>query len=163
MGQTFLVMSAMMLLSLVVLQANDIVLTKYSDSYNMQATLEAISLAEARLDEATRKSYDEKTISKKIYNAADFTSAGYLGPDAYESVASQFDDLDDYNGATETFATPTVDSFTINYIVQYVTVGNPDAVSASPTFFKRVKVTITNASMSHPVVSSRVVVYRRYQ
>ncbi|HLP17403.1 MAG TPA: hypothetical protein VK470_14160 [Bacteroidota bacterium] len=163
MGQTFLVLSAMMLLSLVVLQANGLILSKYSETYDMQATHEAVSLAEDRLDQATRKSFDEKALTKKIYNASEFTSVANLGPDPYESGIPQFDDLDDYDNTTETFSTPTVDNFTIVYTVDYVTVADPDAVSAVPTFFKRVKVSITNPSMSHAVVSSRVVVYRRYQ
>jgi hypothetical protein len=163
MGQTLLVMCAMVLLSLVVLQANGIILSKYTQTYDTQATLEAVSLAETKLDDVTRKAFDEKSISKKIYDATDFTSTASLGPDAGESGIAQFDDIDDYNGTTETFATPTVDNFTATYVVEYVTIDNPDVVSAAQTFFKRVKVTITNPSMAHPVISSRIVVYRRYQ
>jgi hypothetical protein len=163
MGQTLLVAGAMVLLSLVVLQANGLILSKYSETYDMQATLEAVSLAETKLDDATRKAFDENSIAKKIYNAADFTPPAHLGPDAGETGVNFYDDIDDYNGTSVTFATPTVDSYTVVYKMEYVSVANPDVVSASSTFFKRITVTITNPTMSHPVVSSRIVVYRRYQ
>ncbi|MGE5314249.1 MAG: hypothetical protein ACM3Q4_06120 [Acidobacteriota bacterium] len=163
MGQTLLVLCAMMLLALVVLQANGLILSKYSQTYDMHATLEAVSVAEAKLDDVVRKAYDEKSIAKKIYNPSDFTAVASIGAEAGETSPAQYDDIDDFNNATVTFSTPTLDNFTIVYAVNYVSESNPDAVSSSPTFFKRVKVTVTNPSMQHEVVSSRLVVYRRYQ
>lgn len=163
MGQTLLVLSALLLLSFVVLQANGLILSKYSEAYDLQATLEAVSIAETKLDDATQKAFDEQSISKKIYVATDLTPPANLGPDPGETSISKYDDVDDYNGATVTFATPTIDQFTVVYKVEYVTTANPDVVSSVATFFKRVTVTITNPYMTHAVVSSRVVVYRRYQ
>jgi hypothetical protein len=163
MGQTLLVMCAMLLLSLVVLQANGLILSKYSETYDMQASLEAVSLAEAKLDDVSRKAYDQVSITKKIYAASNFTPTAYLGPEAGETSMALYNDIDDYNGSSVTFSTPTVDNYTVVYKVEYVLPTNPDVVSTAQTFFKRVTVTITNPSMIQPVVSSRVIVYRRYQ
>ncbi len=163
MGQTLLVLAALIVLSLAVLSANQLMLDKLTSSFDSQATIAAISLAQAELDEIQRKAYDEKAITQRIYNAVNFTSPDLLGPDAGETSRSLYDDVDDYNNDTTVVSTPTLDNFTESCKVEYVSESNPDAVSSTQTFYKRITVTVSHPNMKYPVVMSALVVYRRYQ
>lgn len=149
-------------MSFAVLSANKLMLEKLTASYDTQATVAAISLAQATIDEIQRKSYDQNTISRRVYNASDFTPVNSLGPDAGETSRSLFNDVDDYNGYTSSVSAPTVSNFTLVCKIEYVTESDPNTVATTQTFYKRITVTVQNTSMQNPVVMQSLVVYRRY-
>jgi MSHA pilin protein MshD len=162
MGQTLLVLGALVVLSLAVLSANQLMLEKLTASYDTQATVAAISLAQAEIDEIQRKDFDENSIAKRIYYATDMTPVSLLGPDAGETSRSLYDDVDDYNNDSTVVSTATLDNFTEQCKVEYVTEADPDVVSSTQTFYKRITVTVTHPNMQYPVVMTSLVVYRRF-
>ncbi|MDE3058429.1 MAG: hypothetical protein KGJ59_10785 [Bacteroidota bacterium] len=171
MGQTILVLGALVLLGVAVLAANQLMLEKLTASYDTQATVVAISLAQAEIDEIQRKDYDEHTIARRIYYASDFTPVDSLGPEAGETSPDLYNDVDDYNewkadnsGYRDSIvvSTPTLDNFVEKCRVEYVSETDPDSNSSTQTFYKRITVTVTQPSMAYPVVMKALVVYRRY-
>ncbi len=162
MGQTLLVLGALVLLGIAVLAANKLMLEKLTGSYDTQATVAAISLAQAEIDEIQRKEFDENSIAKRIYYATDMTPVSSLGPDVGETSRSLYDDVDDYNNDTTMTSTPTLDDFTESCKVEYVNESDPDEVSSTQTFYKRITVTVTHPNMTYPVVMKALVVYRRF-
>jgi hypothetical protein len=163
MGQTLLVMGAMVLLSIAVLSANRIILDRTNSGYQTQAIFAAVPIAEAKLDEIRRKAFDENSINKRIYVASNFTSSSLLGRDAGETTTFDYDDIDDYNRDSVKVSTPVLDNFWVVSRIQYVSESNPDQVSSSPTFFKRITVTVYHYSMQFPVTMSFLYVYRRFE
>lgn len=163
MGQTLLVMGAMVLLSIAVLSANRIILDRMNAGYETQAIFDAVPIAESKLDEIRRKAYDEKSINKRIYDASNFTQPAYLGKDAGETTTVTYDDIDDYNRDSVKVSTPVLDNFWVVSKIQYVSETNPDQVSSSSTFFKRISVTVYHYSMKMPITITFVYVYRRFE
>jgi hypothetical protein len=163
MGQTLLVMGAMVLLSIAVLSANRIILDRTNSGYQTQAIFAAVPIAEAKLDEIRRKAFDEKSINKRIYAASNFTSSSLLGKDAGETTTVNYDDIDDYNRDSVKISTPVLDNFWVASRIQYVSESDPDQLSSSPTFFKRITVTVYHYSMQFPVTMSFLYVYRRFE
>jgi hypothetical protein len=163
MGQTLLVMGAMVLLSIAVLSANRIILDRTNSGYQTQAIFDAVPIAEAKLDEIRRKAYDEKSINKRIYDAANFTQPAYLGKDAGETTTVDYDDIDDYNNDSVKVSTPVLDNFWVVSRIRYMSESNPDQVSSSSTFFKQITVTVYHYSMPIPIKMSFLYVYRRFE
>src|SRR5712672_1725508 len=123
-GQMLLVLGALVLISMVSITVNSMIVSKTSTMLEMEADLNAVSLAQSMLDEALKKDYDLATVGGvKIYDSTAFTSSGGLGPSGTEignvslpdsirrpglnlppSIDSTFrsdkyyNDVDDYNG-----------------------------------------------------------------
>lgn len=163
MGQTLLVMGAMILLSIAVLSANRIILDRTNSGYQTQATFAAVPIAQAKLDEIRRRAFDQKSISTRIYAASNFTQPVSLGKDAGETTTLTYNDIDDYNRDSVQVSTPVLDNFWVASRIQYVSESDPDQISSSSTFFKRITVTVYHQSMQFPVTMSFVYVYRRFE
>jgi len=163
MGQTLLVMGAMVLLSIAVLSANRIILDRMNSGYETQAIFDAVPIAESKLDEIRRKAFDEKSINKRIYDASNFTQPAYLGKDAGETTTVTYDDIDDYNNDSLRFSTPVLENFWVVSKIQYVSETNPDQVSSTPTFFKLITVKVYHYSMKIPITMTFLYVYRRFE
>lgn len=173
-GQMLTVLGALALLSLVSLSINTMMVGKTTAMLDAEAQLNAISIAQTMIDEIMTKSYDANTVDKKIYNDSNFTAAGGLGcssteksavptPDSYPYASVDgYNDVDDYNHYTRTAATPRMGNFLVTDTVYYVFESNPNAKSSSPTFFKKVVVTVRHPNMQSPLQLSDVAVYRRY-
>lgn len=104
----------------------------------------AAYLSQELLEEVRMRKWDEKASGVNQY------SGGYsstLGPDAGESAAdkSTFDDIDDFNGWTETTVKDPMNAAVANFpgYTRTVTVSYVDAnlnASASPTDYKKIVV-----------------------
>lgn len=108
----------------------------------------AEAVARERLAFAERLAFDEQDIGRTAgIRIAPPTSV--LGPDADETTAALFDDLDDLHGLTETRTADAVGGagtllFDVSYAVRYV-VPSSLADSAVPTLAKEVSVTVVEA------------------
>ena len=171
-GNMLFVVGAFALLSLVALGVNRMILDKTTVMLDTEASITAISVAQAMIDEIQTKSFDAKTKSDsvRIYNTADLTLASSLGPEEnitlpdvspYQSVV-KYNDVDDYNGYRRTVTTPRLGNFTVVDSAYYVTEANPDVRSTPQTFYKKMVVTVTHPTMKAPVRLTDVSVYRRY-
>jgi hypothetical protein len=108
----------------------------------------AVSLANEMMEEIKARKFDERSAKDASSNWS--TS---LGPDSGESVKSGFDDVDDFNGYTQSF--PGYTGYTATVNVGYVTTANINAVIAIPSpatngctsSYKLITVTISNAAL----------------
>ena len=168
------VLGAVMLLSMVSMGVNSMLLDKTTTMLEAEATLNAVSLAQSMIDEVMSKSFDAATVTGRVYRADEFTSYGGLGPSSYESgnvgtmdtypykSTKYFNDVDDYNRYHRKAFTPTMGNFFITDSVYYVSETNPDQKSTTPTYYKKVVVTVRHPNMSYPLQISDAAVYRAY-
>jgi hypothetical protein len=191
-GQTMLVLGAMTILSMLTLSINSSIVNASVFGFNMEVNLDAISIAQSMLDEVLFNDFDEKTIPpKRAFNYTDLTPNGFLGTDdgsekidgivngtfdvedttkVNDFKSKKFlDDIDDYNGYQRKAWNTRLGWFYVSVNVAYVSESNPDAVCSTPTFYKRVTVTVTHPNMIKnsneeiiPVVMKDLSVYRRY-
>jgi hypothetical protein len=164
--QIFLSIGAIILLSISTLsmnrgfEANDEVMR--SSKYAVIAT----SLASSLIEEATGKSFDESSTDQLLWNAADLTPAGKFGLDAGENASTR-DDVDDYSGMVRF---DTVDMggalnkivYATRCSVSYVDPANPDYPAGSPTWHKKISVTITSPAMTDTVRQQVIFSYFRF-
>jgi len=172
-GQMLLVLGALIILSMTSMGVNTMIINKTETMLDAEAGLEATSLAQTMIDEVMTKSYDNATVTEKVYHEADLTDAEGLGcssterynvpqPDTTLKSMKYYNDVDDYHGYTRVFSTPLMGKFTIKDTVFYVIEANPDQKSLGETFHKKVVVTVTHPNLLRPLQLSDVVVYRRY-
>ncbi len=174
-GQILSVLGAIMILSMVSLAINTMIVGKTTTMLEAEASLTAISLAQTMIDEVQRKSFDKATVSTLVYDPTNFTASSSLGPDGSElsnvplpdsaspyNSDKYYNDVDDYNGYSRKASTPLMGTFTLMDSVYYVSESNPDSVSTTQTFFKKIVVRVSHPNMSYPLVISDVAVYRRY-
>ena len=126
-GQMIMVVGAIVLLGILVLNANSTVYQATDTMYTSEFGVTAISLATSLVEEAMGKMFDNvvaDTGSAALYDSTHLTAVGSLGPEAAKTESyrgmtpgypNDFDDFDDFNGlklcyhsdlATETDATP---------------------------------------------------------
>ncbi len=186
-GQMMLIILALALLATLTLSINTTIISKYEMIYEAEATIDAISIGQAMLDEALTKDFDEKTIGIKITNPADLTNyplgrdandvwlpaidslniPGTYGYNAALPVKTKFssiglDDFDDYNRYRRVVYTPRMGRFFVQDTVFYVQEINPDSPSSSRTFQKKMIVKVWHQNMQNPLVVSDLSIYRRY-
>ncbi|MBI5026526.1 MAG: prepilin-type N-terminal cleavage/methylation domain-containing protein [Nitrospirae bacterium] len=104
----------------------------------------AANLAQGLMEEIKSKRWDENSpIPPGVYSA--------IGPDGEARTActgtpSTFDDVDDYNGYSETCPWGGV-SYTRDVQVCYVNTADLNACVAGPSDYKRIRVTVSNTTI----------------
>jgi len=171
-GQILLVICAMTIFSTVQLSVNASILQSFVVSIDSEASLDALSLGQAMINEVMKKSFDKATLEDRIYDRTELTAANSFGPDSGEVVTLPeeepysssvvFDDIDDYHGYTRIVSTPRLGDFVLCDSVYYLNEANQDLTSGTQTWYKEVVVTVTNANLSEPVVVKSLTVYRRF-
>ena len=183
-GQMMLVIGAVVLLGVLILNANSSVYQATDTMYTSEFGVTAISLATSIVEEASGKMFDKAiadTNAAAVYDSSYFTAPGLLGPDAGESYhgAKDFNDFDDFNGlflvyksnvAADTASTPGSNWETIipgiraKYFVHctvcYVNPPNLDvAYTVRQTWHKKIIVTVTSPSSSDTLVYPSIMSY----
>lgn len=125
-------------------------------SVNAELQINAVNVGQAMMDEIRSKCWDETATSGA--NCSGTVTPSALGTDGAPGTetrtecsgasATPFDDVDDYNGYPET-CTWGGPSFTTTVQVCYVPSGNLNDTStcSTTTDYKRIQVTVSNASM----------------
>jgi hypothetical protein len=165
--QIFLSIGAITLLSIATLAMNRGFETNDEVMRTSKHAIIATSLASSVIEEATGKAFDESSTDKLVWNAADLTPAGKLGPDDGETPV-HCDDADDFSGMKKL---DTVDVggalnkvvFTTRSTVSYVDPGNPDYASAAPTWYKRIAVEVSSPVMADTIRQSVIFSYFRFE
>jgi len=186
-GQSFLVIGAFVILSTMTLNVNASLILTTTTGLEMEATLDAVSIAQSMMDEVLTQEFDQKTTSgKRIYEAHDLTYPAAFGPDGiaeqiigdygadtsringFES-RTKFNDVDDYEGYVRKAWNPRFGWFNVTVRVGYVDEDDPDAPSGGRTFYKCVTVKVMHPSLVKdannevvPYVIKDLAVYRRY-
>ncbi|MDI6766491.1 MAG: hypothetical protein QME52_06685 [Bacteroidota bacterium] len=193
-GQMLLVIGALTLLTIMSLSVNTLILSKTTTILQAEAELTAISIAQSMLDEIKTKYFDQRVAydSVKVYNLSLMTHPSAFGPSGVEAgkvplpeppdtvvpyksmKKSNYDDVDDYHNYRRFYYSYALGLFTVVDSVYYVLESNPDQVSGTQTFVKRIVVTVRHrnlapAEASYNQWTSRyylqladIAIYRRY-
>jgi hypothetical protein len=151
--QSYLTIGGLLLFSLTSLRFNNAILSTSTADLQNKIYLTAFSLGDDLIEEIKAKSFDQNTVQFPINNPSGLSAV--LGPESGE-VYPNFNDVDDYNGYTRNISAPNAEDYVVSCVVQYVQSSNQDAVSSTPTFFKKVTVTVTSPYMQPAVTLSYV-------
>lgn len=145
-GQMLISIAAMALLSMVILNVNRNNLTNTTAISETKYQILAVSLANAFIEEAFSKSFDENSTNNKIVSELKDLSSS-LKADPGENLRKDFDDFDDYNNYNEkTSSDSTYDyvEMDINCKVYYVDPAvSLDSVNYK-TWNKKITVSVTS-------------------
>ena len=147
-SQMILIVGAIVLLSVLSINANRSILTSTETTVNSEAILAATAMANELMNEICTKAYDEASVTSLITETNipnSFTSSQYLGPDGENYPA--FDDIDDFNGYSRVTPSPRTGNFSSQVTVDYVNINNPDVAVAMKTRLKRIEVAVTNTTL----------------
>jgi hypothetical protein len=155
MVQSLSAVGAMILISIGILAMNKGFDANNLIMQNSKIAVMATSLATSKIEEATGKAFDEKTVDSLIATTSGLTIASKLGLDAGESYP-KVDDFDDYNNLT---VYDTIDGggaknkipFKTTCVVYYVDPNSPTIVQSSPTWNKKIVVTVTSPAMTDTI------------
>ncbi len=119
----------------------------------------ALDYAAMRLEHITSSlAYDESMVDGDDADVNLMTAKAALGPDAGELAPADFDDIDDYNGYTESVnhvLSADTFRFAVTYSVRYVNPTNPEQDTATPTFVKELAMDV----VSRDTIGYRVAKY----
>jgi hypothetical protein len=186
-GQSFLIIGAFAILSTMTLNVNGSLVHTSTLGLEMEATLDAVSIAQTLMDEVLTQDFDQNTRGDaRISSYASLTSSANFGPDGtseringdhgvdtsstgdFES-RTKFNDVDDYNGYTRRTWNTRFGWFTVSTRVSYVNEDNPSEALSNQTFYKCITVTVTQPNLVKdsreieiPYVAQNLAVYRRY-
>ncbi len=164
-GQSLFAIASMMLLTMITTRINSTILTTQETTQNSKFALAAISLATSKMEYATRLDFDENTIAapQKNINSNPCTAANRLGKETGETTLNTFDDIDDLNNYTETDSSLTSAVFTTTMKVYYVSQTDPDRISSSVTWHKKVEVRVSSVSMTDTIKASMIFSYWNFR
>ena len=174
-GQMLLVVGALALFSTLQLSVNSAIIRSATANYDGEATVEAVSVGQAMIDEILTQEYDSLTVfTHAVSGPTLFTTAAKLGADVdtektvtaleREPFKSQvkFNDIDDYNNYTRYVTSSHLGDFTVRDSVYYVLEANQNLKSSSQTWYKKIVVKVTHPNLLYPVIMKSLVVFRRY-
>ena len=144
--------------------------------------ISAVSLAQAIIDEAKTKAFDQKTDTSVVALSDSLTNPVKLGPEGTEATGLpkpdtltsaapytatsrgyrstyKFNDVDDYDKYTRLVNTPRAEKFSISVKVNYANTIDPDFLTMTRTFCKRMIVTVSSPYLANNVVLSYAFTY----
>ena len=158
-GQSLLSIGALLMCSLVSLNFNSTVLQNTTVEVENKVYLTAFSLADDLIEEIKQKAFDAATIDFPTTNPASLTPAGSLGPGGFESYPF-YNDIDDFNGFERDVSAPHAENYEVECEVYYVDKDDPDVISSTQTFYKKVIVTVDSPYLRSPVQLSQIFTHK---
>ncbi len=169
-GQTMLTAAFLVLVTILVLNANTLVINSEQETYEGEAFDLATNYAQALLNEIGRKKYDQYAIDTLYQAPSAFTPAGSLGPESGEVITpwpdvapfksfTTYNDVDDYNGYVRTIDSEIIKGFQVSAVVYYVTQANTNTKSTTQTYLKRIDVSVQHPSYLKTVTFSTIATY----
>ena len=143
-GQTMITLSAMVLLSFLILRVNNLFLQTNTTLYTTKFDVLAFSLAQSMIQEIESENFDQSTVNAVVSSTASLSTT--LGPESGETYAT-FDDIDDFNNYTRSVTNLPSAVFNLKCKVEYVNSATPDVATTTPTWNKRITVSVTSPSM----------------
>ncbi len=165
-GQMLLTTLALMLLGATVVTVNRMYNNHEDILRQTGIGVYAVSMATSLIEEASGKSFDEKTVDDVLTSTNSLSSQ--LGPETGEtttpSTTVNFNDFDDYNGLTMGQFMANVDSFTLTAAVTYVDTITPyAAVSNKKTWYKKLSVSVRGTAMTDTIKMSYIFSYFNFR
>jgi len=156
-GQTALVLGGLLLFSFLALTFQNVANQNITTNYENEAIITATSLSQSILETIQLKAFDENTLSSAVQDSSELSPT--LGKEAGESSEAAFDDIDDYLNYQGTFSMDRLGDFQVSVNIYYVNQTNPDLALMSPTFSKRIDITISNGYLENPINLYSIVSY----
>ena len=125
--------------------------------YN-EALITGTALGQSLIDEISARAFDAKTVSKYCTKPDSLTTPGGLGPDSGESSSTQYNDVDDYKNFVR-LDTLVMGVFRTRVDINYAAKMNPNQLSATRTFAKRIDVFITNDYLQDTLRMNYIITY----
>jgi len=179
-GQTLLSAAALVLLTVLVVNAHRLVVYSSDEIVKAEARDMAVNVAQSLLNEISRKKFDEKALPYPYpyQPPTDFTAAAALGPEGTEPVSplpdkvdsagsfmsnAKFNDVDDYHRYSRLVNTELVKALRCTVTVTYQIHRDSSRVQTAPpsyrTHIKRVVVMVTHSSFSDTLRFFRIIAY----
>ncbi len=168
-GQTMLSAGALVLLTILVINAHRMVVQSGDAALSAEAAQIGIDLAQSLMDEIQTKKFDQFADESGYQPTSEFTEAAALGPGAGESFTlpdtalyrsiGKYNDVDDYNGYSRNASVGQFHGFHLSVTVVYVRDDNPDVVVGYRTYTKRVQVTVSNTTFFKDMTFLAIVSY----
>lgn len=178
-GQTAITAAFLVLLIMIVINANRLLLGSAEATYESQAIEIATDAVQQLIVEATSKKFDtvvpyyeKKKKDSYLRSTSEFTASSSLGPDAGEAFTlpdtgnykslTTYDDLDDYNNYTRIYNGSEITGFVITSTVYYVTAPTsapPLAQTTSKSGYKRVNVNVSHPLYLNGITFNRITAY----
>ena len=158
MRESFLVFCAFVILSIIALSIHSKTLDSTELSLQNEARLSALASAQELMDEVANRSFDEQTVEQSIDSTSDLTSFYKFGVDIGDTFK---DDVDDYQGYTIAGDSTLFPGSILGVTVSYVNPHDPHENSKTPSFLKRITVTVENTEgyMEEAISFSTIVSY----
>ncbi|MBI5020279.1 MAG: hypothetical protein HZB59_02490 [Ignavibacteriales bacterium] len=164
-GQILLIVLALALLATLQLTIHSSILRESLVTMDNEAKIDAISIAQAMIDEINSKSFDSSTANKVVHFTNELTPQNRFGPEGTESTVpaldqepfksqTVFNDVDDYHRYTRLDHSSTLGAFRVRDSIIYVTATNQDLYSASPTWYKKIFVIVKHPNLIDSIVVS---------
>jgi hypothetical protein len=164
-GQILLIVLALALLATLQLTINSSILRASLVTMDSEARIDAISIAQAMIDEINSKSFDSSTVTKVVHFTSQLTPQNRFGPEGSELTVPAYDqepfksqtvfnDIDDYHGYTRLDHSSTLGLFFVRDSIIYVTSTNQDVYSATPTWYKKILVVVKHPNLIDSLIVS---------
>lgn len=164
-----LTLSALVLLSLVVLRVTNGFLNTNNVLMETKFGVLGVSLATSILEEAMGKAFDENTAYEGVAEVT--TDLSSIGTDS--EVYPNFDDFDDFNNLSFSTYDTTIESnrfakmYSAEYLVScrvgYINPSDPDQFTGTKTWHKKIIVRVTTPSSTDTVEMATVYSYFYYR
>ena len=160
-GQMLLTIGALLLLSAVMLRVNSNNFSTESVRDEAKFGVIATSIATSIIEQAKGLAFDANTDTNSVNTLSELTSVFNLGPDAGENLADikTFNDFDDFDGYTGIDSTLKSAIYEISCSVNYVSKSNLLGISSSPTWHKKISVTVSSPSMDDTLTEASIYSY----
>ena len=145
--QNILLIGAFILLSITILQVNNLIVATNQGFVSNDSEIAGLGLAQSLMEEIIALAFDEKTTgNQRVRTSSELTSSSDFGADSGEPAK---DDVDDYHHYSVVINTPRIDGFQLEAKVTYANPYDPKEDIAIRSFLKRVKIIITNPKFMH--------------
>ncbi len=158
-GHMLLTIAGVILLSNLILNVHKANTNRMVANYTSESVIDASGLAQSIIDMIQSKAFDENTINAPVWQPDSLTAAIDLGPELGEYMHTDFDDIDDYNNYSTTVSLDRMGDFDINVNVFYVSTLNPQIKSSTPTYSKKIELSIINYSLLDTLKYHHIISY----
>ncbi|KAF0150901.1 MAG: hypothetical protein FD143_2410 [Ignavibacteria bacterium] len=143
-AQLITVLGGLVMLSLLGLSFYSSYRAKLDVNYYNEVLITATGVGESMLEKIMTRAFDEKTITKAVTSTDSLTTAGSIGTDAGETAIHLYDDIDDFNNYSKIDTLSIYGQYKTFVKVRYVQKMNPNTISNTRTFSKRIDVKVIN-------------------
>lgn len=157
--QQLLIIGALAILGVTILTFNQSTLNVNANRHFNIALTDATASAQSLVEEIQTRAFDQSTVSTHVSATSSLTTTNLLGPENGESSKNHFNDIDDFNNYTQADTFQQFGIFTSIVKVNYVQKYSPEIISNTPTFMKRILISVHNPFLVDTLKLTRIISY----